>query len=92
MVYSNYFSYKIIAEDKKTLIKVGISREYPEEIKKKNLFREKPTTFSQLRSLKMETFLKIRESDFKDTQGKWLTISSDFAIFMAGIELSCGRV
>ena len=61
VLYSNYYFYQ-----PPTKVKGGFTKEYSDNEKKNNLYRDVPMRFSQLRSFRAEIISKINTDDWKD--------------------------
>jgi glycosyltransferase involved in cell wall biosynthesis len=87
VIYSNFYWY-----DQGRNIMLGFTSEYTQNDKDKNMYRSAPQRFSHLRTYRSQLFLKIKEKDFKDDQGKFFTSAYDMVMYFPLMELSCGRV
>jgi len=61
VLYSNYYFYQ-----PPTKVKGGFTKEYSDNEKKNNLYRDVPMRFSQLRSFRAAIISKINTDDWKD--------------------------
>ncbi len=66
-------------------------RTYPDEIIKRNAFREYDWLGSHLRTYKKELFLKIKQEDFKLPGGEWLDTTGDQAFVLPMLEMASER-
>lgn len=64
---------------------------YPNDVIKNNEFREYRWVASHLRTFKRELFLKIKQEDFKRSDGQWLDTAGDQAIMLPMLEMSAER-
>ena len=61
---------------------------YPDDVVKNNKFREHRWLASHLRTYRRELFLKIKDSDFKLPNGKWLDTAGDQAFMLPMLEMA----
>ena len=64
---------------------------YPQDVVQRNLFREYRWMASHLRSYRRDLFLKIKEDDFKLSDGEWLDVTGDQAFMLPMLEMSGER-
>lgn len=67
-----------------------VAQEYPPEIKKNKNYRKYKFNwnipYTHLRTFKLSLFDNLKESNFKDAEGKWLRAGGDVALFYDLIE------
>lgn len=68
--------------------RAGWVYEYPEHVRRHNLFRQYDWLGTHLRTYKRELFLKIDENDFKRADGEWMDTTGDMAFMIPLLEMS----
>ena len=86
-IYSNHLQSK-----REVVFDIGISNDYPEQVKRSNSYRQQSHLYSHLRTTWVDLFLLIKESDLKGSQGEWFNNAVDNAMFYPIFEMSCGEV
>tara|TARA_R110000824_G_scaffold329468_6_gene516242 strand:+ start:2309 stop:3019 length:711 start_codon:yes stop_codon:yes gene_type:complete len=61
---------------------------YPDDIVQENKFREVDWRATHLRTFRKELSLKIKEEDFKDNDGNWITVAGDLVFMWPMLEMS----
>ena len=69
---------------------VGFDR-YPDGIIKSNSYRDVDWRATHLRTFRKELAVKIKEEDFKDDNGNWITVAGDLAFMWPMLEMCCGK-
>lgn len=85
-VWMTYGQYKSYPDGR-----IGCSRQIPQNIIQKNLFRRYQWCSSHLRTYYTWLFKKIRPKDLQDDNGKWLEMTSDLAAMFPMLEMAGER-